>query len=509
MELQTVSKQIHTIETVFDDFDERPVDCDFVLPDYLPDIAAVLKCILKPVVQTHQVSGDRVMADGTVTLQVLYLDEERKCVRSFEMSQPFTSAFTVSNMDGADRVMLSAKVNYVNCRAASPRRVDIHGAFSVRLMVQSSAGHAVIESVQNDELCVKDHEVAYSVPVAMAEKVFTLNEMLELDNDTAEMLLRTEATAQIEDCKQMAGKAIVKGEILLKSVYAADTVMGTMGTCEHRIPFSQIVDADGLSEEDMCSCTASLLLCEVHPTHNPNGESKLLSFTAKLCLSLQAYRTENCRLITDAYHTRFPLKTACKRLLPCRISHISDDVVTVRQKVELPDTDITAIEDVWCDGLTTACTCAEDGSAVEGHLLAGMIARDSHGCLAYYERPVDFRLAFDELCTRMTAEVCVIKTQCNLSGTQLELQLTLAVKRTCFVAEDHLAITEMTADEAAPHTQSDAMRGCCLKAYFAGAGESVWDIAKAQHTPIDELRAENHLEGDILPEDTMLLILLK
>ena len=51
MDFKVMNKAISTNETLFDDFDERPVDCDFVLPDYCPDIAAVLKCSLKPVIQ--------------------------------------------------------------------------------------------------------------------------------------------------------------------------------------------------------------------------------------------------------------------------------------------------------------------------------------------------------------------------------------------------------------------------------------------------------------------------
>lgn len=120
MDIQVTNKVIGTTETLFDDFDERPVDCDFVLPDYLPDIAAVLKCIMKPVVQSKQISGDRLMVDGVANIRVLYLDEARKCVRSCEFSQPFTSTFNVKNLGIGACIRLDAKANYVNCRATSP-----------------------------------------------------------------------------------------------------------------------------------------------------------------------------------------------------------------------------------------------------------------------------------------------------------------------------------------------------------------------------------------------------
>ena len=98
MDFQVTNKVIGTMEPLFDDFDERPVDCDFVLPDYLPDIAAVLKCTMKPVVQSKQLSGDRLIADGVANIRVLYLDENRKCVRSCEFTQPFTRSKAVRPM---------------------------------------------------------------------------------------------------------------------------------------------------------------------------------------------------------------------------------------------------------------------------------------------------------------------------------------------------------------------------------------------------------------------------
>lgn len=509
MELQTVTQKMNAIETVFEEFNECPVDSGFVLPEYLPDIAAVLKCILKPTVQTHQISGDRVMADGTVSLQVLYLDEERKCVHSVEMAQPFTTSFTVKDMDSGDRIHLTTKLNYVNCRATGPRRVDVHGAFSVKLTVKSCVEHTFLTDVQDAQLCMKESVATYSAPIVAAEKVFTINETLELNSSAAEMLLRNEAVVLIEDCKKMEGKAIVKGELLLKSVYIADLKSGAMDCCENRVPFSQIVDVDGLTEEDLCQCGATLLLYEVQPTLDAGGENKLLSLTAKICLTLQAYRTQRCRLITDAYHTHYPLKTTCKRFAPCHIDRISQDTVTVKHTVELPDTEITSVEDSWCDGLMVTCRAGETECVMEGQLSVGMIVRDLHGCLSYYERPVEFHLPFADSCLNMTADAQVLKLQINLTGTKAELQITLNVIRCCMTTENRLVITEMSADETAPYTRSEGMKNCCLKAYFAAAGESTWDIAKVQHIPAAELCAENHLDGEVLSEDTMLLIPLK
>ena len=170
MDIQVTNKVIGTTESLFDDFDERPVDCDFVLPDYLPDIAAVLKCTMKPVVQSKQLSGDRLIADGVANLRVLYLDEARKCVRSCEFTQPFTSTFNVKNAGVGACIRLDAKPNYVNCRATSPRRLDIHGAFSVKLKVTAEGGQEVVSSARGEGVYTRTKPLYYTVPTSSAEK---------------------------------------------------------------------------------------------------------------------------------------------------------------------------------------------------------------------------------------------------------------------------------------------------------------------------------------------------
>ena len=164
MDLKVMNKGIAVCETLFDDFDERPVDCDFVLPDYCPDIAAVLKCTLKPVVQSKQLSGDRLIADGIALIRVMYLDEGRKCVRCCEFSQPFTSTFAVKNVSVGAMIQVTAKTDYVNCRATSPRRLDVHGAFTVKLKITAEGGCEVVSGLKGDRLYTRKQTVSFTVP---------------------------------------------------------------------------------------------------------------------------------------------------------------------------------------------------------------------------------------------------------------------------------------------------------------------------------------------------------
>ncbi len=501
MELQTTLRRIGLTRTIFDDFDERPVDCDFMLPDFLPDIAAVLKCTMKPIVQSHQISGDRVMADGTVYLHVLYLDEERKCVRSFENSQPFTSVFTVKDLSSNDTVSLTAKPNYVNCRATGPRRVDIHGAFCVKLTVTGRTDMEIVETVSAKDLYSKGCTVDYSVPNGCAQKMFTLNEVLELES-AAEMIIRSEAHIAITDCKQMSGKAVIKGDILLKTVYVTDVAAGAVCQAKHTIPFSQILDADGLAENMLCESHAEILSCDIKPAQNPNGESRLLSVSVKSALTLQCFANESCEILTDAFHTLYPLSLTTERITPCCLTHLSCETVTLPQSLVLPEGDFASLLDVWSD--ITAVSCA-DGT-LQGQLLVQLLACDSNGVVSYFERPLDITVPLGADCEKADATATVLETEATLAGDRLELSLKLCICRRTMVTESHLAITALQADESAPYPCAEGMEDCQVKVCFANAGDSIWDIAKTEHASPIALMKENDLKEDTVHDRTMLLI---
>lgn len=507
MDLQMTNRRIGAPHTVFDDFDERPVDCDILLPDFLPDIAAILKCTMKPVVQSHQISGDRVLADGTVTLRVLYLDEERKCVRCFENSQPFTSAFTVKDLKNGDSVNLSAKTNYVNCRATSPRRVDIHGAFSVKLVVMGQTETEIVEHADGENLYTKSCTTACTVPCGSADKTFTVNEVLELDGaDSAEMILRSEAHIAITDCKQMPGKAVIKGDLLIKTVYTTDTVTGTVCTAKHTIPFSQLVDMDGMEESMLCECGASVLSCDIRLSQNPSGDTKLLSVSVKAALSICCFREETCNMLTDAFHTTYPLKVGTCHLHPTCIEDISRETVTVQQSLTLPDTKLTDVLDVWTEPVSVTCADGEGGAMLTGQLLVQLLARDENSMVTYFERPLDISVPQNVPCGTVAVNADVLDTEYTLNGDRLDLRIKLLICRRVSKTEHYTAITNLQADETAPYPCAEGMERCQVKVCFGEAGDSIWNIAKAAHASPVALKAENELKDDILSNRTLLLI---
>ena len=504
MDFKVINKVIAVVDTLFDGFDEQPMDSEFVLPDYCPDIAAVLKCILKPVIQSKQLSGDRITVDGVAVIQVLYLDEARKCVRRCEFTKPFTSVFAVRSGITSPCIWAAAKTDYVNCRATSPRRLDIHGSFNIKLRVQAESGKDVISALDGDTVHTRGTSITYSVPAATAEKVISVSEVLDLGADVpaAVDLIRNDTVPVLTDYRIMAGKVIIKGELRVRSLYSYDTENGDTASTRHIIPFSQIVDVDGLDEGWQCDVRLDVISADIGISVGQNGDGRLLDVSSKISAQVQCYRTGTTEIVTDAYSTLYPLKM---ETMPLNTSHLTDiltDTTTVREALELPSAEVASVMDMWCDAVLTGKRHENGRTILDGRLIIFMLAKDAGGAVSFYERPSDFNVEFEDNTENASVDINVLGVEYTTGASGLDIQTELSVTRRCYSVAAVNVVSEVAADETAAFPDQAA----ALKIYFATNGESVWEVAKACHTSTNAVLEENGLTGDVLSEDTMLLV---
>ncbi|MCL2488538.1 MAG: DUF3794 domain-containing protein [Oscillospiraceae bacterium] len=504
MNLVIDEKQIAVCETVADEFNEHPVDGDFMLPDYCADVAAVLKCTMRPVIQSRQITSDKLIADGTVFIRILYLDENRRTVRSCEFSQPFSSVFNLRG-GGIPMIQLTAKTDYINCRATSPRRLDIHGAFTVKMMIVTEGSMSTIADIAGDGVYTRRQPVAFTVPAAGAEKTFTINEVTELGESKppAESIIRSAVVPQLTEFKLLINKAILKGVLQVRVCYVSDSSTGATDTVSQEIPFSQIIDVDGLVDDWDCDADLEVISHDIHLNHSQSGESGLLSVNAKIAASVRCYKTGSSDVVTDVYSVRYPLTAEFQRMDIPHLLGFRREIHTIRETIEMPADNIQDIVDYWAEVHAVTPRYAADGNYIDGRLTVCLLVRDTGGEISYYERVDNFTNKSSEICDQMTVSVCVSRMEYTvLPSKEMEINVQLSVSRSCYITTTGMAVSGVFADENAAFPPEKA----ALKIYYANKGESIWEIAKGCHTSMQAVMDENSLASEVLPEDTMLLV---
>ena len=180
MDYITRKEKCSICETVFEGSAEQPVDLELSLPDYCPDVERILKCRICPGISSGSITGDRLDVDGNVTIRLYYLDSKKQAVRLCEHTSPFSCSFTLRNADPECISRIRLRTGYLNCRAVSPRKLDIHGAFTVMASVYKPGEKQYCTGIEGDDIQQQTHSELVSELKGCARQQFSLSEVLDI-----------------------------------------------------------------------------------------------------------------------------------------------------------------------------------------------------------------------------------------------------------------------------------------------------------------------------------------
>ena len=503
MDYNVSQEELAIGKTVFEECQEQPVDLDFSLPDYCPDIQRILKCQVYPRITMRNISGDRLEVEGISNVKLLYLDEEKRKVRCCEHSDPFSISFHLKDTPQNPVVFTKARVDYINCRAVSPRKLDIHGAFSICAKVVSKTNQAIVYDIPEKGIQQKKQSISASRVVSTAQQMFSVSEVLEIGQGKpeAESVIRTDVTALVQDTKTVANKMILKGEVLLKILYVGNLEEGELETMEYSVPVSQIVDADGVDETSMCDAKMEVLGYEVQIRTDSSGEDSLLA------ASVIAYTDTEIQIVTDAYSTEYDLNLEYQNLDFDRLLESIKDSYIHKNTVDV-GVNITRVIDVWNE-ISSITAQQENGQILfKGKYNACILAIGSDGEPIYTEKMIDFEYAHDWTgkpdAVTCDSSMTVVSLSYRITGAngievraELGLSAVIHSRRTC------RAVCYVSADESKPRAKDSS---ASLILYYADEGEKIWDIARRYCTSVEAIQQENDLTEEEIPNKSMLLI---
>lgn len=507
MEYKLLQQAVSLNETVFDSSVEQSVDCDLTLPDYCPVIQRILKCQVTPQISAYQTVGDRLTVDGFAMIRLFYTDEGNKAVRCYEYQTPYSKSVEIKAAAENACIAVSTEMQYVNCRAVSQRRVDIHGAFFVKVKITACRDENIIVGVEGGGMQLRKTETAVSSVTGEAQRQFTVSEVLELGaaKPAVQQIIRCSATAILRDFKMITNKLLLKGELSVKTLYCADGLDSSLEIAENSIPISQIIDMEGIDDGSACEVRLSVMSFEMQTKTDASGEARLLDASAKLNASIRATKMTEVTVITDAYSTQCELNTQTKSLDFEKLLESFHDTSLCRKTVDVGAVD--SVLDVWCDSVTHTAVQEESALFIRGTAVVCMLAIAADGSPVYIEKALDFeykrelKISGERVVCRPC--VCVLASDYTLSGSdRLDLRLELGIDASVFVTNSVKIISQLSLDE----TRAKPADTAALTIYFAEAGETVWNIARSYNTTVDAIIEENELKDEIVREKSMLLI---
>ena len=508
MSLNINKENVNFGENILQSSADQSIDTQINLPDYCPDIQKVLKCFVVPNIFACQIAGDRATADGEVVIRILYVGDGEK-ISCYEQIVPFSKYVELSDVSSDCTLSVSARCEYVNCRAMSQRRVSVGGNITLHFGVSCIKSVPLVVPQEDCSVETKGEVIDCDILVGECEKMFEMSEtaMVSEDKPPIACIVKSSAYAQIDSVKCIANKMLIKGDMIISLSYCSDSSDGELVTLKHVMPISQIIEIQGIDENS--NCLVKIDVCSVSPVPktDSNGETRLVDLVIKAVASVKVYENREVNIVTDSYSTECEIISECKNIDLVRLIFTYKENKQVRQSFDAASLNIAEVIDsfvIKTDGSALNNDGKIDG---KGEVIVGVLFKDTKGELGYTERTVEFSFECQSKQTdnRISAQPSFCVTEVTSSGVgadKLEIKLGVFVFMPLYEVIKKRVCTEIELNEDRRKPQNKS----ALTIYFSSAGEKLWDIARHYNTTVKKIKEENDLTGDEVSEKMMLMI---
>lgn len=479
---------------------ELPIETELLIPDYLPAVFKIVKCLVEPVVMQNAVTGQRWQGEGYLRCTVYYQSDEAG-TRLYRTEQKYAFEKTAelpecSYLQGAAR--LWGETEYCNCRAVSEHRIDLRGAYTLCVAVGVTEQLELLTDLSGCGIQQRTVPLTGVACAVCEEKTFTAQTTFPLPG-AGETILDISGIFVPGSQTVRTGQLDCAGTLSLQVCYrAANEEALTVRSKD--LPVTQTVELPDAAEGDDATVWGDVLACTLTAPEE-DGKEPALAVTWKLHAEL--WRPVSLRAVVDAYST--VCETSVERR-PCRLLQslaAVDSAAAVQIEDDLPDPEAT-VQGCFVTLEAPQLAAREEGGVqVTGRGTAHLFCADARGELTCYDKTFTWALPepLDGAIARSIPHLHAALTRVNSSknGSRVRVELSVAVTGRVLAMQSSEVATAVELGEEFP----DHADGPALHLYYAAPGESIFEIAKRYHARAGDLAAANGLETgpDAGPED--------
>ena len=513
MDLKINREIIPAAQIVFDSVQEQPVELDYILPDYYPDIFRLIRCQTVPVITGYSVSGDKLSYELRCDINILYCGEGDSVLRCVTQRQTFSRTVELGAVCDSPEIVIKPKTDYVNFRAVNKRRLDVRGAVSVKISVSCEKQQEVISDVSGMNIQVKKTPVRYASRRISLDKTIRISEETELSPVQPPVMGIIRCVCGTNECekKMISGKLLVKGEAVVELLYACEKEgRGAAEPMKFSLPYSQIIDIDEIDETFECTITPVVISSDITPSAGKAGDNTILKCEIEIRLMCRAVKTSTVMLACDAYSTVYPCETSVSAVKTEQQPVIYSESRNLTARLGEGDAVPETIYAMWCTPKNINTRAGNNGSSVvvSGMLTWSMAAMDRSGMIIMPDRDEAFEETLDisenmDGCS-VSADVTAGEVSYNISSegvltAKAGIDIRLSISGCSMIT----AITDLSVNDS---VKKERDGDYSIKLYYGAENEEIWEIAKKYSTSAAAVMEENELDGDRLKNGGMLLI---
>lgn len=469
-----------------------------IVPDACPDISRVVSAAGKVFLKDKELGEGALRLSGTARVTVLYIPEGEGTPRSLEVAIPFQCVRDDPQFHAGCPVQATVQAASADARTINPRKVLVR----VNLAVWTAAYQQERRELSCDVNCGEDAGMEKlltsrkcSVIPDVAEKVFTFSDVLRPPASKPEMeeLLFYRAELGAMDAKFIGKKLVLKGDIQLVVLYRGGEEMVPV---RFELPYSQILDLGAVPDE--AEPEVAVMLKSVDCRLRDGELEVAIEALAQAALWVRQMIT----VISDAYCLKQPIDV---ERTPERLCTMAERSSRREMARKLCESGIPAKQVLDCAVAVASMASApvEGGMEFTAQTVAAILylSEDDALCGVEVEIPVSCRAELPAGCT--------CSCSCRPMGEAVAVPVTggLEVR---FEAEFAWTTLKEEQVNCVTELKPSAVREFGVRPSVVirrmERGETLWDIAKACGSTVEDICGANGLTAGEAAEGVLLLI---
>ena len=471
---------------------EEAVECDFTLPEYMPEILRVIKSSATPKVTSCRLVGERITVDGVCELRLVYTAED-DLVYSFTQSRPFTRYCESSAYADCVDAGVKATVSYVNCRATGTRRAEMRVGISLAFSAWLKESEDIISLDGECGVEARSEFVRAMSLGCRQTKQFSMSDTVTLDLPCA-FVISTRGSAVCTEIRKINNKVMIKGDSVVDVCYV--DVNNRTQRLKHLIPINQIMEFEGMEERFTGNVSLQVCGVDVIPKGESGGACSCFDISLGVDATVTMWEEKELHVISDAYAIgkNIELKKA-----PCKFYVATDEIretFAAENNLTLCAEGVSEVIDLTGEVTTVAVSTEGDVLNLKGSLALFFIIKDNSGTVSTVNKMMDFALNrnIGRVCSNVVCSpvVTIVSLECGVKSGGVAVRAEINAVGTVVQEQTIDAVTDITESDAPVVVNNNA-----ITVYFPEKeNESLWSIARRYNTTVSAIAEENCLEGD-------------
>ncbi len=495
-----IKKESITVnETVMRGNSKVQVAGEVIVPDVKSDIAKILKIDADAVVENCICSGGKAEISGKVYLTILYVPEnDAKPVCAINTDMTFQSRIEDARISETVKCICTPDVYNVEYNVLNSRKLSVKTVVNLKISAIDTREEEFMVSLNEPDFeTMEEQEKIYSL-VVFKNVGFTLQEMVEFPQGkpSAVSLLKTDVKLLEYAIHIITGKIVIKGVVESTSLYISEEGKPEFVVCE--IPFTEVIDAGGVTEESMCNLELSLLSTCSSLKADADTDMRIIDLEILFSAEVTAYEESQISLISDCFS--LDASYDCKQkeikleklMYKDEIRHNLKGVMSVSENMPQIVTIYNLMVKPYIENVTAnGATALVEGSC-DCYILYLSDKETTPICSAMVNLPFSFNVNSNNI-----SADCLINTNIrvgsssyniSLSG-EVEIRASLDIGLTVTKPYEKKFVSDIIPYEG----EVEKRHGIAV--YFAKKGDSLWKIAKCYRVSLKRLIELNKPEN--------------